>query len=148
VGELAMSCSCPDYAVPCKHIAATFYLLAEAFDEDPFQILRWRGRAREALLSRLRELRSAATADPSEAPSAGEATRAVGAAAALGAVPAPPPTDALDRFWLPPVPLSGKPQPVLTTDPDLLLRQLPTPGPQLGGRALTDALRPLYRRFG
>jgi hypothetical protein len=30
--ELEMSCSCPDWAVPCKHIAATFYLLAEAFD--------------------------------------------------------------------------------------------------------------------
>ncbi len=28
-----------DYAVPCKHLAATFYLLAESFDEDPFAIL-------------------------------------------------------------------------------------------------------------
>src|SRR6266545_4239439 len=41
--DLAMSCSCPDWAVPCKHIAATFYLLAEAFDADPFLILAWRG---------------------------------------------------------------------------------------------------------
>ena len=32
VADLSMSCSCPDGAVPCKHIAATFYLLAEAFD--------------------------------------------------------------------------------------------------------------------
>src|SRR6266508_1999401 len=45
--DLAMSCSCPDWAVPCKHIAATFYLLAEAFDADPFLILAWRGRARD-----------------------------------------------------------------------------------------------------
>src|SRR6266545_1117216 len=30
--DLAMSCSCPDWAVPCKHIAATFYLLAEQLD--------------------------------------------------------------------------------------------------------------------
>ena len=43
-----MRCSCPDSEVPCKHLAATFYLLAEAFDEDPFLILRWRGRDREA----------------------------------------------------------------------------------------------------
>src|SRR6266542_987333 len=43
--DLAMSCSCPDWAVPCKHIAATFYLLAEAFDADPFLILAWRARA-------------------------------------------------------------------------------------------------------
>ncbi len=28
-GDLDMSCSCPDWAMPCKHIAATFYLLAE-----------------------------------------------------------------------------------------------------------------------
>ena len=55
--DLAMSCSCPDWGVPCKHIAATFYLLAEAFDADPFQILHWRGRDRETLLANLRTLR-------------------------------------------------------------------------------------------
>ena len=42
--ELDQRCSCPDGFVPCKHLAATFYLLAEAFDDDPFLILRWRGR--------------------------------------------------------------------------------------------------------
>lgn len=41
--ELSLDCSCPDYAVPCKHLAATFYLLAESFDEDPFAILARRG---------------------------------------------------------------------------------------------------------
>jgi uncharacterized Zn finger protein len=34
--ELSLDCSCPDGAVPCKHLAATFYLLAESFDDDPF----------------------------------------------------------------------------------------------------------------
>ncbi|UGT92070.1 SWIM zinc finger family protein [Mycobacterium ostraviense] len=48
--ELSLDCSCPDRAVPCKHLAATFYLLAESFDEDPFAILAWRGREREDLL--------------------------------------------------------------------------------------------------
>jgi hypothetical protein len=52
-----MSCSCPDREVPCKHIAASFYLLAERFDVDPFEILHWRGRPREVLLARVRELR-------------------------------------------------------------------------------------------
>ncbi len=56
--DLAMSCSCPDWGMPCKHIAATFYLLAEAFDADPFQILHWRGRDRETLLTNLRALRA------------------------------------------------------------------------------------------
>ena len=63
VDELDMRCSCPDWEVPCKHLAATFYLLAEAFDDDPFLILRWRGRHRETLLGRLRELRADSTSD-------------------------------------------------------------------------------------
>ncbi|WP_422773893.1 SWIM zinc finger family protein [Plantactinospora sp. WMMC1484] len=60
IDELAQRCDCPDFAVPCKHLAATFYLLAEAFDADPFQLLRWRGRDREQLLARLRDLRGVA----------------------------------------------------------------------------------------
>jgi uncharacterized Zn finger protein len=137
VGDLAMSCSCPDSAVPCKHIAATFYLLAEAFDDDPFQILHWRGRSRDELLAGLR-----AEDGPDEAPA-----RDVGAAAALRDVHTPALDEVLDRYWLPPVPLTGKTRPVLAVEPDLLLRQLPTPGPRLGGKALVDALRPLYRRM-
>nr|WP_205808443.1 SWIM zinc finger family protein [Micromonospora sp. HNM0581] len=58
VGELEQRCSCPDAAVPCKHLAATFYLLAEAFDADPFTLLHWRGRNRSDLLARLRHLRA------------------------------------------------------------------------------------------
>ena len=47
--EVSLDCSCPDHAVPCKHLAATFYLLAESFDDDPFAILAWRGRERADL---------------------------------------------------------------------------------------------------
>ncbi len=43
-GDLETSCSCPDYSNPCKHIAATHYILGERFDEDPFLIFRLRGR--------------------------------------------------------------------------------------------------------
>ena len=57
VDELTQRCCCPDFAVPCKHLAATFYLLAEAFDADPFRLLHWRGRNRAELLDRLRALR-------------------------------------------------------------------------------------------
>lgn len=56
--ELRSDCSCPDWANPCKHVAATYYILAEAFDADPFLVLCWRGRPRDDLLSRLRELRA------------------------------------------------------------------------------------------
>jgi uncharacterized Zn finger protein len=160
--DLTMSCSCPDHAVPCKHLAATFYLLAEAFDEDPFQILHWRGRDRESLLTRLRALRDptpsvdhepkdmigrASGAEPHDRP----AVEMVGAALALADLASPTLAESLDRlsldrFWLPPVPLPAR-QPTLDTEPDLLLRQLPTPSPALGGTGLVEALRPAYHRF-
>ena len=38
--DLETDCSCPDWANPCKHIAAVYYLLAERFDDDPFLIFK------------------------------------------------------------------------------------------------------------
>ncbi|MFD0518851.1 SWIM zinc finger family protein [Paractinoplanes durhamensis] len=52
--NLDIRCNCPDWGVPCKHGSAVLYVLAEAFDDDPFLVLAWRGRDREALLSALR----------------------------------------------------------------------------------------------
>jgi uncharacterized Zn finger protein len=145
VADLKMSCSCPDWSVPCKHLAATFYLLAEAFDADPFQILYWRGRDRESLLGRLRVLRGGVADDPVTAPEP-PPTRRIGSATALADLTVPPLAETLDRFWLPPVPLPQRP-PTLDVEPDLLLRQLPVPGPGLGGEDLVDRLRPVYRHF-
>jgi uncharacterized Zn finger protein len=51
--DLETNCSCPDWSNPCKHIAAVYFLLAEAFDDDPFLLLRLRGMAREQLLAQL-----------------------------------------------------------------------------------------------
>lgn len=51
--DLQTSCSCPDIANPCKHIAAVYYLLGEAFDEDPFLLFQIRGKGREELLEDL-----------------------------------------------------------------------------------------------
>jgi uncharacterized Zn finger protein len=167
MSELKLKCSCPDWSVPCKHLAATFYLLAEAFDTDPFQILYWRGRDRETLLARLRELRTGpqSAADPGAAPDSSPAPSSpapsasapsasapspvvpIGAAAALADLSTPPLAQTLDRFWVSPVPLPQRP-PTLDVEPDLLLRQLPPPGPELGGPDLIERLRPAYRRFG
>lgn len=58
VKDLVTDCSCPDWANPCKHIAAVYYLLAERFDEDPFLIFKLRGRTKEAIISELRALRT------------------------------------------------------------------------------------------
>src|SRR6266700_6879855 len=57
--ELETDCSCPDWANPCKHIAAVYYLLAERFDEDPFLIFKLRGRTKEQIIAVLREKRAA-----------------------------------------------------------------------------------------
>ena len=48
--DLETDCSCPDYANPCKHIAAVYLLLGEEFDRDPFLIFRMRGIDRDELL--------------------------------------------------------------------------------------------------
>lgn len=140
VQDLNMSCSCPDWEVPCKHLAATFYLLAESFDDDPFAILLWRGRGREALLGRLRELRGGDPVTPSEieVPTADKAR--VEATMALADL-----ILADGDFW------TGAPVPALPIHAelptDLLLRQLPVPGAVLGGPDLVVYLAPLYARF-
>ncbi|MGC9670799.1 SWIM zinc finger family protein [Planosporangium sp. 12N6] len=144
--DLRLACSCPDWSVPCKHLAATFYLLAEAFDTDPFQILYWRGRDRDTLLARLRALRGGTDAAAGPAPAASPAVP-VGAATALADLGTPPLAQTLDRFWVSPVPLPQRP-PTLDVEPDLLLRQLPVPGPELGGAELAEALRAHYRDLG
>ncbi len=56
--ELETDCSCPDWANPCKHIAAVYYLLAEQFDDDPFLIFKLRGKSKEQLINELREKRA------------------------------------------------------------------------------------------
>jgi uncharacterized Zn finger protein len=128
--ELSMDCTCPDWEVPCKHLAATCYLLAESFDTDPFEILAWRGRSREDLLDRLRDLRAPVPAD--EPP------------------PATAPEETFESFWVrpedagvaevaPDVPGST------TARPDALLDQLEPL--VVDGRSVTDELRPLYRRL-
>jgi len=41
--DLTTQCDCPDWENPCKHIAAVCYLVAEAFDADPFLLFALRG---------------------------------------------------------------------------------------------------------
>ncbi|MDE6447324.1 MAG: SWIM zinc finger family protein [Muribaculaceae bacterium] len=40
--DLAMNCSCPDWAVPCKHLAAVIYKLSEEIDNNPFLVFELR----------------------------------------------------------------------------------------------------------
>jgi uncharacterized Zn finger protein len=127
--EMPMNCSCPDWSVPCKHLAAVAYLVAERFDDDPFLVLRWRGRDRATLLAGIRSHRD--DAEPTVTPLA----------------------DVLDRYFDAAGPLpetaSAAPDPGRS---EALLDEMPPLGvPVADGGSRVDAreaLRPLYRRFG
>ena len=80
--------SCPDWANPCKHIAAVYYLLAEQFDDDPFLIFKLRGRTKEEIIDALRVRRAQATGgekDTADAAVPGDDVR--------------PLEECLDSFW-------------------------------------------------
>lgn len=47
---LNAKCSCPDQAIPCKHIAAVILYLARVIDYNPFILLELRGKNREELI--------------------------------------------------------------------------------------------------
>jgi uncharacterized Zn finger protein len=132
--DLDMRCSCPDWGVPCKHLAAVCYVLAERFDDDPFCMLAWRGRGREALLTALRR-----SPGGEPGPEPGQVID----------VPSPPLSGCLDDFWsaglstgrlrvLPAVPV---------TAPDLLLRMFDPPAVRVGRQDLADLLVPAYQRL-
>lgn len=41
--DLGMKCSCPDWAVPCKHLAAVIYKVSEEIDNNPFLVFELHG---------------------------------------------------------------------------------------------------------
>jgi uncharacterized Zn finger protein len=139
--DLDMSCTCPDWEVPCKHLAAVCYLLGEAFDDDPFLVLAWRGRNREHLLARLREL-----ADAAPAGTAAAAVGVPGTGREIIDVTDAPLKDCLDDYWSPRVSLArlhARPA-APPTAPDLLLRTLEPPPITIRRRDLVDILAPAY----
>lgn len=128
--DLSLDCSCPDFAVPCKHLAACLFLLAESFDEDPFLILALRGRSRTDLLDNLQARRGG------HAPGAADP-------AAPGA---PPLADCLDVFWTAPAHPPAPPPAEIAVDS--LLDQVPAGAILVRGRDVVDLLRPVYQRLG
>ncbi len=47
--EINADCSCPDWANPCKHLAAVYLILANEIDKDPFILFELRGIGRKEL---------------------------------------------------------------------------------------------------
>jgi uncharacterized Zn finger protein len=62
-GDMRTRCSCPDWANPCKHIAAVHYLLGERFDDDPFLMFLLRGRSQDEIVAALRARRAGPEAE-------------------------------------------------------------------------------------
>ncbi|HJU83803.1 MAG TPA: SWIM zinc finger family protein [Holophagaceae bacterium] len=58
--ELQTHCDCPDWANPCKHVAAVCYVMAEALDRDPWLLFDLRGKTREEVMAALQEALNAA----------------------------------------------------------------------------------------
>lgn len=129
--DLQTSCSCPDSANPCKHVAAAHYILGEQIDEDPFLLFRLRGRGEEEVLSALRTRRSNVRVS--------EETAEYTAAEAAPALDAEP-----DHFWraggaAAPIPINIKPP----ATPMPLLKRLGQP--VFLEANLERALEPAYR---
>jgi len=81
---LQSSCTCPDWEIPCKHIAGVYIQLAEVFEEDPFQLFYLRGRGKEDFLTALRQQRQTTHEDvPSDE----------------DAFQSPPLVETLDTYW-------------------------------------------------
>ena len=51
--EIHMSCSCPDWAVMCKHVAATMYGIGVRLDDNPFFFFTLRGINVDDFVSRM-----------------------------------------------------------------------------------------------
>ncbi len=130
-GAVEMQCSCPDWGFPCKHLSAVLYVLAEAFDDDPFLVLAWRGRAKDDLLDALRGM----TGEPGDDESDPLHVEDV------------PFSERLGDFYAPGVSLARLQTRAggAATPPDLLLRALDPPPVKVRHIPLLDLLRPAYR---
>jgi uncharacterized Zn finger protein len=133
--RLTTGCTCPDWANPCKHVAAVCYLVAEQFDLDPFAVLAWRGRDRTAVLGRLRELRGGtATELPTVEPPP--------------AITVPPLSECLASFWQAgPSLASVHVDPTASESAGAVLRQLPRGLLEVRGKDISEVLGDAYKEM-
>ena len=77
--EIKLSCSCPDYASMCKHVAAVLYGIGTRLDEEPELLFRLRAVDEKDLLANL-----GATTSRSATPAAGKVLAADDVSALFG----------------------------------------------------------------
>jgi uncharacterized Zn finger protein len=134
-GDLETHCTCPDWANPCKHVAAVHYLLGERFDEDPFLIFVLRGRTKEQIVAALRAHRAGADGAAESAAAPEEEV--------------PPLASDPTAFWTLPesiaalhIPFSAAPLPALP------IKQRGEPSFWDGSLAFIPTLEQAYKRIG
>lgn len=141
--DLETSCSCPDWGDPCKHVAATHYVLGEALDRDPFLLFELRGRTKDQVLDALR----AARGGIGEAP----AKKAGKSKASPEAATIDVPTVKLGKLKVAEYDKPREPLPTLHFSFDepvthgAVLRQLGAPTAWEGDASPADILAPLVR---
>jgi uncharacterized Zn finger protein len=136
-GDLTTECSCPDWANPCKHIAAVYYLLGERLDEDPFLLFTMRGRTKDQIVAALRARRADHALDRQR----GEDSRPAGLDSASG----PPLEACLETFWQMGPEISAIQVKVAPSDVEReLLKVLGIP-PFAEGKGLAEHLEDIYR---
>jgi uncharacterized Zn finger protein len=139
--DLETDCSCPDWANPCKHVAATHYVLGEAFDQDPFLLFELRGRGKEDVLGALRKVRARAGAGGDAAQPAAPGPEGVPTVPLLGRDPAE-----FERHCGPALNLHLRIEP--PASPAILLRQLGAPPSWSLEETPAQVLAPLYQAAG
>lgn len=133
IGDLVTSCSCPDWANPCKHVAATHYILGDRFDDDPFLLFRMRGRSQEQIMDALRARRGQSIADTSTFDEE------------LTVMPSL--EDLIENFWEPSEPIDSFPLTINPPAVDMpMLKRLGEPA-FLPGESLQALLKPVYDGF-
>ncbi len=128
--HLRAHCSCPDWENPCKHLAAVLYVFADRLDDDPWLLLAWRGRDREAVLAGLRVPRR---------PPVGPRDDGLPAWWPLHPDAPPPATGSASGSELADV---AAPDP-----PDAVLHRLDRLTASVRGTPVTDLLLPAYQAF-
>jgi uncharacterized Zn finger protein len=134
--DLDTDCSCPDYANPCKHIAAVYYILAERFDADPFLIFKLRGRTKEEIIQALRKKRGQTLVEKKQKSAEAEL---------ISESAVTPIEDCLGNFWQ-----AGDALDSFITNPALpeiegaILKRLGKPPLAIGGENMTRLMTKAY----
>jgi uncharacterized Zn finger protein/superfamily II DNA or RNA helicase len=66
--DITAHCSCPDWANPCKHLAAVYYIIANEIDKDPLILFKLRNVEARELMREAGFINREPAAEPASAP--------------------------------------------------------------------------------